>query len=125
MNDGFDEREDGAWGDDEWEDEQWEDEELEDEDSEDEEWDDEEWEDDEPEADVLDLDDDLDMELTEIAAVVCPYCGEKGEIAVDPVGGDVQEYVEDCEVCCQPWSIRVTLDAEGGVAVEVDTLDAG
>jgi len=39
--------------------------------------------------------------------VVCPYCGELNEVAVDPGGGDSQEYVEDCQVCCQPWRVVV------------------
>ena len=37
--------------------------------------------------------------------VVCPYCGEQGEIYVEP---DVQgTLVQDCEVCCRPWQVRV------------------
>jgi hypothetical protein len=41
------------------------------------------------------------------ADVVCPYCGEAVTIAVDPGGGSTQEYVEDCEVCCNPWDVTV------------------
>ena len=41
------------------------------------------------------------------AEVVCPCCGAPGEIGLDPGGGEWQEYVEDCEVCCQPWQVRV------------------
>ena len=41
------------------------------------------------------------------ADVICPYCGEAVTIAVDPGGGSAQEYVEDCEVCCRPWNVRV------------------
>jgi hypothetical protein len=32
----------------------------------------------------------------------CPHCGEVIEIAIDPGGGEEQEYVEDCSVCCRP-----------------------
>ncbi|MEO7083702.1 MAG: CPXCG motif-containing cysteine-rich protein [Gemmatimonadaceae bacterium] len=39
--------------------------------------------------------------------VVCPYCGETNEVGVDPGGGNSQEYVEDCQVCCQPWRVVV------------------
>ena len=37
--------------------------------------------------------------------VTCPYCGEEIEIYIesDVDGGLVQ----DCEVCCNPWLIRV------------------
>ena len=55
--------------------------------------------------------------------ISCPYCGESGELSVDPVGGAIQEYVEDCEVCCNPWLVRVKLDAEGNASVSVTTLD--
>jgi hypothetical protein len=48
------------------------------------------------------------------AEVMCPYCGEMNEVAVDPGGGDSQEYVEDCQVCCQPW--RVVLQFVDGEA---------
>ena len=38
--------------------------------------------------------------------VVCPYCGESLEIYVEP---DVKgTFVQDCEVCCNPWTVRVT-----------------
>ena len=57
------------------------------------------------------------------AVVVCPYCGEGVEIELDPGGGSVQDYVEDCAVCCQPWRVTVRYDAEGGVDVAVRALD--
>lgn len=43
------------------------------------------------------------------AEVVCPYCGETSTIAVDPGGGSAQEYIEDCEVCCNPWQVKLRL----------------
>ncbi|MDX1493654.1 MAG: CPXCG motif-containing cysteine-rich protein [Longimicrobiales bacterium] len=70
-------------------------------------------------------DDDLDSELAGSVEVSCPYCGAGVELVVDPVGGDFQEYVEDCEVCCQPWSVRVTLNREGLPSVDLSTLDEG
>jgi hypothetical protein len=37
--------------------------------------------------------------------VTCPYCGEQIEIYVEP---DVRgSFVQDCEVCCNPWRVRV------------------
>jgi hypothetical protein len=55
--------------------------------------------------------------------VVCPYCSELVEVVVDAGGGEVQEYVEDCEVCCRPWAVRVAFDREGTPLVSVTTLD--
>jgi hypothetical protein len=57
------------------------------------------------------------------ATVVCPYCGEAVEISLDPGSGSVQKYVEDCEVCCQPWQVDVRYDADGGAEVSVAPLD--
>ena len=35
-----------------------------------------------------------------------------------------QTYVEDCEVCCQPWRVRVRYGADGSAEVEISALDA-
>ena len=38
--------------------------------------------------------------------VTCPYCGEIVEIYLEP---DVRgTFVQDCEVCCNPWRVRVS-----------------
>jgi hypothetical protein len=43
--------------------------------------------------------------MNEEFLVVCPYCGEQTEIFVER---DVRgSFVQDCEVCCNPWRIRV------------------
>ncbi|MEO8679440.1 MAG: CPXCG motif-containing cysteine-rich protein [Vicinamibacterales bacterium] len=40
--------------------------------------------------------------------VTCPYCGEEVEIYLEPeVHGLL---VQDCEVCCNPWQLRVVHD---------------
>lgn len=55
--------------------------------------------------------------------VDCPYCGELNEVHLDPGSGAAQEYVEDCQVCCQPWRVRVDYDARGGAQISVRSLD--
>ena len=37
----------------------------------------------------------------------CPYCGELIELLMEP-WHSVQEYYEDCHVCCQPILIKIT-----------------
>jgi hypothetical protein len=56
------------------------------------------------------------------ADVVCPYCSESVTISVDPGGGSFQQYVEDCEVCCNPWQVSVRF-VEGIPMVELTPLD--
>jgi hypothetical protein len=49
--------------------------------------------------------------LMEPFSVVCPYCGESAEITVDE---DVRgSFVQDCEVCCNPWLVRVRRTRDG------------
>lgn len=54
------------------------------------------------------------------ANVTCPYCGESVAIALDPGGGSTQTYVEDCQVCCQPWQVHVSYDDLGEAQVWVE-----
>jgi hypothetical protein len=43
--------------------------------------------------------------MSEQFFVTCPYCGEEVEIFIEPdVSG---RFVQDCEVCCNPWTVRV------------------
>ena len=56
------------------------------------------------------------------SVVYCPYCGEAVSIALDPGGGQVQEYVEDCEVCCKPWAVTVRYTG-GHAEVSVNPLN--
>lgn len=75
------------------------------------------------EADADEWAGDLDAELADAAWVSCPYCGEGVELLVDAAGGEAQEYVEDCEICCMPWQVRVSLGPDGSAHVTVGTLD--
>jgi hypothetical protein len=42
----------------------------------------------------------------------CPYCGEPIELEIDEGGGERQEYVEDCPVCCRPWVVQVVRNSD-------------
>ena len=53
-------------------------------------------------------------------AVICPYCGEQVEIYIEPE--TTGRFVQDCEVCCNPWLVRVSRDADGR-SVEIDRAD--
>lgn len=76
------------------------------------------------------------MSMLEERRIACPYCGESISILIDPAGdnvfdgafgagvfdtgGDaVQEYIEDCQVCCRPISITVSVSIDGSTEVFV------
>lgn len=59
------------------------------------------------------------------ASVLCPYCGEINEIALDPGSGSQQEYVEDCQVCCRPWRVSVRYQPDGTAEVSAEVEDLG
>jgi hypothetical protein len=39
---------------------------------------------------------------------ICPHCGEGVDTSPDPGGGEEQEYIEDCPVCCRANRILAT-----------------
>jgi hypothetical protein len=48
----------------------------------------------------------------------CPFCGEEDVLYIDPGGGSLQTYTEDCAVCCRPRVVHVEpADEEGEVRV--------
>tara|TARA_R110000782_G_scaffold207855_6_gene296337 strand:+ start:2398 stop:2589 length:192 start_codon:yes stop_codon:yes gene_type:complete len=48
--------------------------------------------------------------------IACPYCGEKIEIVIDCSVSE-QHYIEDCEVCCRPITLSVSVDENEEVVV--------
>lgn len=55
--------------------------------------------------------------LTE-ETVSCPYCGEAIQVLLDPEEAG-QDYIEDCQVCCQPITFSVLEDSMGNLSVTV------
>lgn len=79
-----------------------------------------------PDDDELDLDRDFplgDGTADTSATVHCPHCGEENEVGLDPGSGAAQDYVEDCQVCCQPWRVRVEYASDGSAMLSVTALD--
>ncbi len=50
----------------------------------------------------------------------CAYCGEPNETFVDLTGGFTQSYTEDCQVCCRPNVLFISIDEET-LEVRIDT----
>jgi hypothetical protein len=59
-----------------------------------------------------------------VPVVLCPHCGEAIDTWPDPGGGEQQQYVEDCSVCCRPILFRAVwseLLGEYGVEASAET----
>lgn len=58
------------------------------------------------------------MGLLHEELITCPYCGESITVLIDPedIG---QEYIEDCQVCCQPINFSVSSDSDENPVVLV------
>ena len=50
--------------------------------------------------------------MHEFETVDCPYCGEPNLLAID-VSAGAQRYIEDCQVCCRPMTVRISIAHEG------------
>ncbi len=40
----------------------------------------------------------------------CPYCGETVSVLLDLSVDGMQDYVEDCEICCRPTRLAVSTE---------------
>ncbi len=69
------------------------------------------------------LDHEAEASVDDTYRLACPYCAEENELIVDLDGGQEQSYVEDCQVCCRPWQVRVGVDRKGHVEVALEALD--
>ncbi|WP_372832213.1 CPXCG motif-containing cysteine-rich protein [Pontibacterium sp.] len=58
------------------------------------------------------------MNLQEEVSSECPCCGEVITLLVD-CSVPQQQYIEDCEVCCRPINVSVSVDNEGWPQVQL------
>ncbi len=54
------------------------------------------------------------------AEYACAFCGEVSTTFVDLSAGSTQSYIEDCQVCCRPNILYVSVDEET-LDVEIQT----
>ena len=55
--------------------------------------------------------------MNDEAAYICDACGEEIVVPIDLSQGTLQDYVEDCPVCCRANLIHVDVDVDGTVRV--------
>lgn len=53
--------------------------------------------------------------LGAFAEFLCPYCGEHIGTAIDLTEGS-RSHIEDCQVCCRPMLVAITVDDAGELA---------
>lgn len=59
------------------------------------------------------------MNSLEEVELYCPYCGERISVLVDCSEAE-QQYVEDCQVCCSPMLLSISVDASGLPLVDAE-----
>lgn len=52
----------------------------------------------------------------------CPYCWEEISMLLDPTVSE-QTYIEDCEVCCNPMTIKSRFRNNELTAFEAESLE--
>lgn len=58
------------------------------------------------------------MALTTTITELCPYCSAEQDFIIDNTFSD-QEYIEDCEVCCQPILCQIAIADAGEVSLDI------
>ncbi len=61
------------------------------------------------------------MELEVEKKFKCPYCRERISMLLDLSENGIQDYIEDCEVCCQPIQIQFEVHAHELARFECQT----
>ncbi|MFT5259544.1 MAG: hypothetical protein ACI9J2_001012 [Saprospiraceae bacterium] len=51
-------------------------------------------------------------------SIECPYCGECIDLLLEIIDED-QDYIEDCQVCCRPIGVLLTVLEEGEFTVTI------
>lgn len=50
--------------------------------------------------------------------ITCPYCSESNDILIEfSENGEVQDYTEDCQVCCRPIHLIIETDDHAEMVV--------
>lgn len=54
----------------------------------------------------------------------CAYCGQKNVTEIDISMGFVQEYIDDCQVCCCPNTLKIMFN-EISQSLDIDVTYSG
>ncbi|MEL6161165.1 MAG: CPXCG motif-containing cysteine-rich protein [Cyanobacteria bacterium J06623_5] len=54
------------------------------------------------------------------AEYICAFCGETSTTFIDLSAGMIQSYIEDCQVCCRPNILYISIDDQT-LTVDIQT----
>ncbi|MDG4714622.1 MULTISPECIES: CPXCG motif-containing cysteine-rich protein [Winogradskyella] len=52
----------------------------------------------------------------------CPYCWEQISMLID-VSQNQQTYIEDCEICCNPIQVSITISDQQIVSFQAENIE--
>jgi hypothetical protein len=64
--------------------------------------------------------DEDETQLNAFHAYDCAFCGEENEVFVDASGARTQRFTEDCEVCCRPNLLSISIAHDNSVEIAVE-----
>jgi len=62
------------------------------------------------------------MYTSELKTIFCPYCVESIELVID-TSIDQQQYIEDCQVCCRPVTVKISIIGSDQIIVNATDED--
>ncbi len=60
------------------------------------------------------------MDLQSEKEFYCPFCASRNTLFLDLTAGRRQEFTVDCEVCCHPIKISVSLGRHRSIELRVE-----
>jgi hypothetical protein len=60
------------------------------------------------------------MTLNDYHTYWCAFCSEENQVFIDGSGARVQRFTEDCEICCRPNFLTITIEFNGEIIVDVE-----
>ena len=52
------------------------------------------------------------------AVIQCQYCNESMVVCIDLLAGRTQKFDYDCEVCCHPLEVSVSISDDGEITAQ-------
>ena len=60
------------------------------------------------------------MALEQEQSFLCPYCSSELSVMIETGSGRNQAFTIDCEVCCRPILVRISVGSNGELSFEAE-----